>query len=306
MGRLFVQIAAGLPGVRVAAVADVEASRAADVAATAGAASTSPAELVQRADVDAVVVATPEGDHLEAVTAALAAGKHVLVEKPLAADTAEARQMVEAARQADRCLAVAHVLRFDPAYGGARRALLAGQLGELVHAAVRRNTSVGDADRLAGRTSIVDYLAVHDIDALQWVTGRRVVRVRAQSARRRMQRHGVDDAVQALLRLDDSGAWGSSMALWGTEGAIDVQPYAASLTVAGAGRSTAENQAYLVAPGAHGDITGIYRDELLDFVAAARGQRSPACGGPEGLDAVCVASAIKRALSEGGEVEVER
>jgi predicted dehydrogenase len=277
---------------------------------------------VQRADVDAVVVATPEGDHLEAVTAALAAGKHVLVEKPLAADTAEARQMVEAARQADRCLAVAHVLRFDPAYGGARRALLAGQLGELVHAAVRRNTSVGDADRLAGRTSIVDYLAVHDIDALQWVTGRRVVRVRAQSARRRMQRHGVDDAVQALLRLDDgavatleaswlrpeeaSGAWGSSMALWGTEGAIDVQPYAASLTVAGAGRSTAENQAYLVAPGAHGDITGIYRDELLDFVAAARGQRSPACGGPEGLDAVCVASAIKRALSEGGEVEVER
>jgi predicted dehydrogenase len=137
-----------------------------------------------------------------------------------------------------------------------------------------------------------------------------------------MQRHGVDDAVQALLRLEGgaiatleaswlrpeeaSGAWGSSMTLWATAGAIDVQPYAASLTVAAGGRSTASNQAYLVEPGAHGDVTGIYRDELLDFVAAARGERAPACDGREGLDAVCVASAIKRAVAEGGEVEVER
>lgn len=91
------------------------------------------AETVRRADVDAVVVATPPDLHHDVVLAALAAGKHVLCEKPLARTAAEARAMCEAAEAAGVVHLVGFNLRQAPALRQARRLIREGALGEIHH-----------------------------------------------------------------------------------------------------------------------------------------------------------------------------
>ncbi|PYV51517.1 MAG: gfo/Idh/MocA family oxidoreductase, partial [Acidobacteria bacterium] len=73
----------------------------------------SAAELSRSAEVDAVLVTTPNSLHLKDVLTVIEAGKHVLCEKPLAMNAAEAREMVEAARRRNVRFGVAHVFRFD-------------------------------------------------------------------------------------------------------------------------------------------------------------------------------------------------
>jgi predicted dehydrogenase len=196
-------------------------------------------------------------------------------------------------------------------------AVQSGRLGEVVHVAVHRNTSIADTEQLRGRTSIVDYLGIHDIDVLEWVTGRRVVEVAAKAASLRMRKFGADDAVQALMCLDNGAIgtlecswlrpneadsqWGSGMAIWATDGALRVTPYAAGLTVAAEGRSAWSNQVYLTESTSGSPLGGLYRDELANFVAFVRGDDTPACSGIEGLRAVQVAAAMKTSLSAHGQ-----
>lgn len=104
------------PRVKLVGVADVAASRAADLARSSGAqAFASAAELLD-AGVDAVYVTTPNALHTEAVLQALANGAHVFSEKPMATQLAEAQQIREAARAAKGIYQVGHNRRFAPVY----------------------------------------------------------------------------------------------------------------------------------------------------------------------------------------------
>jgi predicted dehydrogenase len=89
--------------------------------------------LLDAADVDAVVVATPDHWHARMVLDALSAGKDVLVEPPLARTAAEARAVVEAAERSDRVLAVAAQALADPNWRLARDRIAAGELGRVSH-----------------------------------------------------------------------------------------------------------------------------------------------------------------------------
>ncbi len=104
------------PGMRVAAVGSRDLGRAEALAATLGAESAygSYAELCADPAVDAVYVATPHAQHLEVAEAAIAAGKAVLCEKPLAATVADAERMVRLAREAGVFLMEAMWMRFNP------------------------------------------------------------------------------------------------------------------------------------------------------------------------------------------------
>ncbi|MFI6707035.1 Gfo/Idh/MocA family protein [Nonomuraea sp. NPDC050478] len=109
-------VIAAEPGMRVAAVGSRDLGRAKALAATLGAESAhgSYAELCADPAVDAVYVATPHAQHLEVAEAAIAAGKAVLCEKPLAATTADAERMVRLAREAGVFLMEAMWMRFNP------------------------------------------------------------------------------------------------------------------------------------------------------------------------------------------------
>ncbi|MCS7038718.1 MAG: Gfo/Idh/MocA family oxidoreductase, partial [Caldilineales bacterium] len=91
------------------------------------------AEALMAADLDAVVIATPARTHYALALAALEAGKHVLVEKPLAMSSAEAQALIAAAAARQRVLMVGHVFEYNPAVRYIKDLLTAGVLGELYY-----------------------------------------------------------------------------------------------------------------------------------------------------------------------------
>lgn len=122
-----------LPGVSIEAVADVNPAAAQRTAADLDAAVLPPAELLAHPGLDLVYIATPPACHFEQAAAALSAGHHVLVEKPLATTFDQARELERLAAEL-RLVCVANLLeRYCPLADTVRRLLASGLLGTLVH-----------------------------------------------------------------------------------------------------------------------------------------------------------------------------
>lgn len=170
---------AALPQAELAVVCDLVPERLAAVAAQYPAVRTtrSYAELLA-AEIDAVAVATPLGTHYELVKRALCAGKHVLVEKPLAATTRQATELVALAAEHGRVLMVGHTFLFEPAVEALGILVRSGELGEIRHISAQR-LNLGpvryDANALWD-------LAPHDIAILLDVLGQAPEAVSARGA----------------------------------------------------------------------------------------------------------------------------
>src|SRR6266545_5250537 len=127
MGQLYARIAAELPATELVAVCGQRPEPVAEVAGRLGVPSYAGGAyrqmLAEHPEIDAVVVATPEWLHLEPALAAIDAGKHLLVEKPIASTVEDAQRIVDAAEAAGVTLMVCHQLRFDPRYALAKEAL---------------------------------------------------------------------------------------------------------------------------------------------------------------------------------------
>ncbi len=89
-------------------------------------------ELLDDPKIDLIDVCLPPKLHAEVTVAALQAGKHVICEKPIALNTADARRMVKAAQQSNKLLLIAHVLPFVPEFAFMRRAAASGKYGRLL------------------------------------------------------------------------------------------------------------------------------------------------------------------------------
>ncbi len=154
-------------------------SRAEALAGRFGAWGTDDARAVlEHREVDVVYVATPPSSHMEYVVAAAQAGKHVLVEKPMAMSAAQGRRMVEAARQAGVRLFAAYYRRFHPHLRHVRDQIAAGRIGRPVQAFIdlaKRSTVDPERDWLidparSGGGHFVD-VGVHRLDALVFMLG---------------------------------------------------------------------------------------------------------------------------------------
>lgn len=149
----------------------------------------SASALARSPEVDAVFVTTPNSLHLPDVLAAVEAGKHVLCEKPLAMNSGEARQMVEAARRNKVLFGVAHVFRFDESVNKFRELIASGAIGKPIFARSEFSFLADpshprkwlyDAD-VAGAGPIFD-IGVHCIDTLRFILQDEVVSVSASSS----------------------------------------------------------------------------------------------------------------------------
>ncbi|MET9358653.1 Gfo/Idh/MocA family oxidoreductase [Streptomyces sp. NPDC006617] len=153
----------------VTAVTDIDASRAADVAATVGAtALPTGADLIVSPEVDAVLVTSWGPTHAEHVLAAVAAGKPVFCEKPLATTAEDCLRIVEAeCAYGRRLVQVGFMRRFDTGYRQMKEVLSSGSLGTplIVHCA-HRNPTVPESytSEMAAQDT-----AVHEIDVLRWL-----------------------------------------------------------------------------------------------------------------------------------------
>jgi predicted dehydrogenase len=227
-----------LRGCRITGLFDVRPEVAAQQSSRSGIpAYTTLAALLADPVAQAVVIATPTDSHREIVVAALAAGKHVFVEKPLAGTLEDARAIAEAARRSDRCVQVGFCERFNPQYLEARRAVREGRLGEIRAVHTSRIAPYADSDP-QWELGVLD-TAVHNLDLILWLVGRAPrsvachgVRVYADSA--------IPHSVTTLVRFEgealasDHIAWvkesahplghcaRSRMTLIGDEGVFDI------------------------------------------------------------------------------------
>lgn len=194
-------------------------------------------EMLEKVELDAVVVSTPHDFHREPALAALDCGLHVLLEKPLATTLVDARAILQAARQSDRVVMMGVNRRCDPSWKAAQRALAGGAIGQLrqISAAVwidmrifREEMAIDRVmlDWLDSATETIktffldvpqsgswrknasqiggDFFAdtgSHLVDVLLWMGGEAPVEVLAYSPRNRPEQASIM-TIQALLRND--------------------------------------------------------------------------------------------------------
>jgi predicted dehydrogenase len=292
IGQVHARSIAALGGrARLVLTVDAVADRAEKLAAEHGAAhSTSVAEALARDDVDAVAVCTPSGLHAETTIAALDAGKHVVVEKPLDV-TVAAVHRVEAARlRAGRSVTVISQHRFDPASQLVHRAVRAGELGRLTSGVASiawwRSQDYYDAGDWRGTWSLdgggaLMNQGIHTIDLLVWLLGE-PVEVFGVTGCLAHQGIEVEDTAAATIRFA-SGALG---VVHGTTAAYP------GLT------------ARLQVHGDRGSAV-IDNDELAYFHAAAPSAAAPAYGvsgtGADGNQAAQLLPRTERATGAGSD-----
>jgi predicted dehydrogenase len=198
-------------GARLVAVGHYDPSRFAELGETFGVPCLSQDALLARPDVDVVCLATPSGQHASQAIAAADAGKHVLVEKPLALSLEDADAMIEACERAGVHLGVLLQQRAEPLFRQVYEAIRAGDLGAITLASVsmpyHRPQAYYDQATWRGTWEqdgggVLMNQGIHFVDLLLWLMGADPVRISAYAAtlQRRIE---VEDTVAATLEFPD-------------------------------------------------------------------------------------------------------
>jgi len=170
-------------------------------------------ELLGRDDVDAVSIVTPDHLHREMAIAAMEAGKHVLVEKPMDLTVGGCEEMIRAARRNRVLLFVNFHKRYDPVHQKARQLILQGKLGRIQYGyAYMEDKIVVPRDwfpKWAGNSSPFWFIGVHQVDVLRWSLGSEVVRVKARGFRGKLDSLGIStyDSIHAQLDFANGAAF---------------------------------------------------------------------------------------------------
>jgi predicted dehydrogenase len=323
---------AGLDGARLVAVATRDADKARAFAGRHGVASagTSIGELVAHPGVDVVCITTSSGAHLEPALAAIRAGKHVVIEKPIEITTARVDEILRAADAAGVCIAPIFQGRFGDGARRVKAAIDAGRLGRLVLASAyvkwhrTADYYTGTRGRLAvdGGGALMAQ-AIHAVDLLQWFAGL-PAEVFAWTARRVHRAIEAEDTVSATLRFGDGAlgvieattapwpGWQRKLEICGELGSVvlendhiarwefrEEQPGDAAIRAA-------RPDAALGSGASRPDAISIvgHQRQLQDLVDALRTGRAPLLDGREGRRAVALVRAVYEAAERGTSVSV--
>jgi len=211
IGSLRARLAAGHPAVCFIAVSDQDPAKARELAQKVGAQahSSDNDEIVARPEVNAVVVSTSEGEHVAPILAAIALGKPVLVEKPIALTLADADRVVQAIERHGSNVHVGYSRRYKERYLIAKEQIIQGRIGNMVGGAARvfnsRSQALAILKRNPHATPVVDALTYY-VDLMNWLLeGKRVVEVYARGQTGVLKRAGYDvtDLSYAVFTYDD-------------------------------------------------------------------------------------------------------
>lgn len=319
--------AAMAPGSQLVAVCDQRLDRAEAVAEQFGALAVAEVDAVlERKDVQIVSICLPTRLHLEVAERAAAAGKHIVVEKPLEVSLERADRLIAAAREHNVQLGAIFNRRFIPALKATKRAVEEGLLGEILVAdmyykAFRTQEYYDDSGwrgtwEQEGGAALINQ-GIHGVDLVRWVAGP-IARIfgYADHLRREIE---ADDTTAAVARYAN-GAMGVIQAttsvqprtpdrleFHGTKGSIQLANYRiASWSVPGAenwpAEVEAEEQAAL--PIAGNLETYGHNTQIADMIEAVREGRPPAVSGEEGRRSLEVCLAIYESARTGREVVV--
>ena len=166
-GRNHARVISELSDARLVAVCDVDAHKADKIAKEYNSLScTSDDDLLKMRDVEAVTICTPKTTHAEIALKAIKSGKHLLIEKPMASTSAQAKSILRKAEGKNVLVMVGFIERFNPALQRLKQIVESGDLGEVVLAFARR---VGRWPERVGDVGVVKDSAIHDLDLMRYL-----------------------------------------------------------------------------------------------------------------------------------------
>lgn len=193
----------------LAYIMDLNPERARTVGERFGCHYTTDIDEVAASDVEVVSVATPDFAHFEPVMRMIEAGKHIVVEKPIATKTHEAMQMVAAARNKNVKISVNLGNRWNPNLNSVRDCIQSGEIGDPIMAYVRVSDTIWVPRTMlswAGQSGPQWFLFAHSMDLMRWMLGQEAQEVYAIGEKRILAAEGINayDAIQAMVRFDHS------------------------------------------------------------------------------------------------------
>jgi myo-inositol 2-dehydrogenase/D-chiro-inositol 1-dehydrogenase len=317
MGSVHARNLARQPRLEFAALADADGDRARKMAAELGTRVASEADILADPSIAGVIIATPTRQHLEGVRRALAAGKAVFCEKPLALDVADLEAVAPEFAAARPPLFVAFNRRFDPHYQELKRRIDAGEIGTLesLHL-VSHDPALPPLAFIPDSGGLFKDFTIHDFDMADWLLGERPTEVFAWSAclvDPQIARLGDADTAKVLLRTASgricaisnsrrSGyGYDQRVEAFGSQGALRVDNVTRSLVSS------------WIQDGAHADAfrenfveryADGYRAELDHFARILEGGEAPATGFDANLRALRLAEAAARSVRDGAPAAV--
>src|SRR6266446_6578149 len=309
-----------VPEARLVAVADVAATRASQVAAELEIerSFSSLEEMVRHKDVRCVLIATPDKFHAQAIRTAAAAGKHILCEKPLATNLADAHAALAAVDSNGVSLQIGFMRRYDPAYAAAMKRVEAGEIGTpLIFKSVGRDK---DEPPMAALQSGVNGMllysnTIHDFDLARWMMRDEVAEVQTYSTvatRPEVAKYGDVVASSVNLQYRNGGigniesyasavyAYDVRTEILGTKGAVFVgsieQTPAVFLSANGSSQTLADH--FLTR------FADAYLAEVRDFVQNLLRDQPVRVTGEDGLKALATAVAAESSIKQARAVKV--
>lgn len=275
-------------------------------------------KMLERNDLDAVVVATPDRHHYLPTRAVLESGRHALVEKPFTTSLAEADELIRVAERHNRIVQVAFNHRWLSAYQQAKASINAGEIGPPLAGYARKNDTIyvaTDYIHWARDTTPAWFLSSHDIDLMRWFLDSEPVEARALGRKEVLAARGIPtyDIIQAQVKFASGAfvtfesAWiypntfpsivDSFMEVLGSAGHIHLDRKCESMEI-----STPQKFSYpkgFLNSEIFGRLRGAFPSCLEDFLFAVRDHSAPHVTAFDGRQVTATLEAIHRSLDSG-------
>jgi len=284
-----------------------------DIAAAYGSADA----LLADPAVDVVYISTTNELHHRQVLAAAAAGKHVLCEKPLALNLDDARQMIQACRNANVLLATNHHLRNAATHRRIRELIQDGAIGRPLFARVFHAVYLPPAlqgwrlsQPQAGGGVVLD-IAVHDVDTLRFILDAEPVEATGLLQTADMASNGLEDGVMAVLRFDNGVLAQIHDAFTVRHAGTGIEVHGELGSIVGRDVMTQQPRGELTLRTASGETPvpvtheNLYVRGVARFCAAMQGQGTPAATAEDGERSLAAALAILSACRSGQTAPIE-
>jgi predicted dehydrogenase len=324
MGRHYVKIYSDHPLAEVVAVCAPRQEQVDQILANYEVAGyTDYRRMLDRKDLDAVVVATPDDRHFEPALDALQSGRHVLVEKPFTTVTSEADELIRVAKKAGKKIQVAFNHRWLPSYYYAKTMVEKGEIGFPLAGYARKNDTIfvsTDHINWAGKTTSAWFLSSHDIDLVRWWLAAEPVEAHAWGRKEVLAARGIPtyDVIQAQVKFA-SGAFVTFESAWvypntfpstvdsfieiiGSAGHLHSDRKCESIEI-----STEKKFSYpkvFLNSQIFGRMRGAFPSCLEDFLYAILNDTVPGVSGFDGRQVTAALEAIHESLATGKSVKI--
>lgn len=295
-GRNHVRVLSELPDVELVAVCDIDKQRASSVSEKYGLKSYDDSEkMYKEEELDAVTICVWSTKLAQEALKALKAGKHVLVEKPMAGSSREAGEILDVAEKNEVRLAVGFIERFNPGVSRVKNAIEEGQIGSPVSATIRR---VSKWPQRVGDVGVVKDTAIHDIDVVRYIFNEEPVAVYGKTGNLRHERF--EDYAQIMLALS-GGKTAFLEANWltpykirkltvtGSEAIISLDYITQEMTIETSGQTLTPRYEW----------EEPLKLELQHFVECVLNAKEPLVSGREGVKNLRIAEAALRSATRG-------